>query len=362
MNGRTKIVTAAFAGHRFRIQTDETFLLEQRSHLQGFTPHTDPTPPCGQHSEIRVRHSADLFHDRMARLMAAPSKQVVPFRGESYLVADIGGVRWWRPDPDARLPQEHLYAKDTAGRLHILLDPEADRGERYLMRVVREVVLRCAENRGWSLFHAAAAAVGQHGILIAGPSGAGKTTVLTALAAHRRADLVASDRAAVTEGAASVIGVPISVRMARGTLAALVPSASLPTHELLPDAFGTARKAACTPQDFALAFATLVRESVPLSIVVIPHLRNDQGELRIEVLGPQAACDALAAACCTPYDEDWLSPWFADRARPLDALAAQASDLVPDLVAKVPVMAISAGVHTPQLLERLADAVTRRFP
>jgi hypothetical protein len=32
-----------------------------------------------------------------------------------------------------------------------------------------------------------------------------------------------------------------------------------------------------------------------------------------------------------------------------------------DLVARVPVMTMTAGVHTPHLLERIADAATRRL-
>ncbi|MFZ4132686.1 hypothetical protein ACOZEM_32805 [Streptomyces cellulosae] len=42
-------------------------------------------------------------------------------------------------------------------------------------------------------------------------------------------------------------------------------------------------------------------------------------------------------------------------------LARQAADLMDDLVARVPVMTMTAGVHTPHLLERIADAVTRRL-
>ncbi|MGQ4444422.1 hypothetical protein ACN6LI_002444, partial [Streptomyces violaceoruber] len=71
---------------------------------------------------------------------------------------------------------------------------------------------------------------------------------------------------------------------------------------------------------------------------------------------------ALAAVCCTPHDEDWLHPWFADRTRPEGELARQAADVMDDLVARVPVMQVTAGVHTPHLRERIADAVTRRLP
>lgn len=361
MNGRKNNGPIPFAGHRFHIDTDETFRIDQGIHLLNFAPETDPAPTCGHLTQIRVHHSEDLFRDRAARLAAARSMKVVPFRGEPYRFSRIGQVSWWRPDPASHLPQDHLYARDATQRLHIVLHPGTDRGERYVMRVIREVVLRCAEHRGWTAFHAAAAAVDGHGVLIAGPSGAGKTTVLTALAAHRRADLVASDRALVTETAQAVVGVPISVRIAGGTLSALGPRENLPPHSVLPTDFGTARKASCTPHDFAHAFAARVRESAPLRLVVIPRLRDDDQELGIAFPGAAAAREALAAVCCTPHDEDWLHPWFADRTRPVNDLARQAAGLMEDLLAKVPVMTVTAGVHTRHLLERIADTVTRRL-
>ncbi|MBB5939521.1 hypothetical protein [Streptomyces zagrosensis] len=361
MNGRTSNKPMLFAGHRFHIHTDAAFGLDQGIHLRNFAPESDPAPLCGQRTHIRVHYSADLLRDRMARLVATPSLPVVPFRGEPYRLSLIGPVCWWWPEPGSHLPADHLYARDATGGLHILLHPGTDRGERYALRVIREAVLRCAEHRGWTAFHAAAAAVDGHGVLVAGPSGAGKTTVLTALAAHRRADLIGSDRVLVTETAASVVGVPLSVRIAGGTLSALTPRESLPPHSVLPTGFGVARKASCTPHDFAHAFAARVRESAPLRLVVLPQLSDDDQELSITFPCPAAARDALNAVCCTPDDEDWLHPWFANRTRDPGELARQAADLMDDLVARVPVMRVTAGVHTAHLLERIADTVTRRL-
>jgi hypothetical protein len=362
VNGRGSTTVIPFAGHRFHIDTDATFRADQGLHLRNFAPEMAPARLCGQLTHIRVHHSADLFRDRMTRLAGARSLKVVPFRGEPYRFSRIGQVSWWRPDPASHLPKDHLYARDAGGRLHIVLHPGTDRGERYALRVIREVILRCAEHRGWSAFHAAAAAVRGHGVLIAGASGAGKTTVLAALAAHRRADLVGSDRVLVTEQAAQLVGVPISVRIAGGTLAALAPRKGLPPHSGLPTEFGTARKASCTPYDFAHAFAARVRETAPLRLVVLPRLRDDDQKVSIAYPSPAAARADLAAACCTPDDEDWLHPWFADRTRHPAELARQATGVTDAMVAQVPVMTVTAGVHTPHLLERIADAVTRRLP
>ncbi|GGZ93354.1 hypothetical protein [Streptomyces bluensis] len=356
-----KTSTVLFAGHRFQVVTDVTFDAAQERYLRAFVPEHQLAPPCGEETTVRVRQDADCFQDQMARAGGAESLTVVPFRSEPYLSCQLDQITWWQPGPDTHLPQDHLYARDAAGRLTVLLKPGAEGGERYLMRAVREVVLRCAESRGLTSFHAAAAAHDDHGVLIAGPSRAGKTTVLTALAAHRGADLIASDRALVTADASVVAGVPISVRIGGGTLSAVAPRAGLPNPHTLPDAFGSTRKAALTPREFARAFSSRVQEMARLRLVVIPQLSEEDQSLSSRVLGAEQARTALAAACCTPYDEDWRQPWFAVRTRPVEDLACQAAALIERLIATVPVLAITAGVHSPDLLERIADTVAGRL-
>ncbi|WP_345043733.1 hypothetical protein [Streptomyces sannanensis] len=97
---------------------------------------------------------------------------------------------------------------------------------------------------------------------------------------------------------------PFSVRIGGGTLAALPPREGLPIPHALPDVFGSARKAALTPRAFARASSTRVRETAPLRLVVIPCLSDDDHVLRSRVLGAAQARTALAAACCTPHDEE----------------------------------------------------------
>ncbi|WP_329142989.1 hypothetical protein OIU91_04670 [Streptomyces sp. NBC_01456] len=357
----TKTATALFAGHRFHVVTDAAFDAAQARYLRAFVPELQLAPSCGEETTVRVRRDAGLFQDRMVRGAGAASLTVVPFRGEPYLRCLLDEVTWWRPAPDTHLPPDHLYSRDAAGRQTVLLKPGVERGERYLMRVVREVVLRCSESRGWASFHAAAAALDDRGVLIAAPSGAGKTTVLTALAAHHGADLIASDRALVTADAGMVAGVPISVRIGGGTLSALAPREGLPSPHNLSGAFGSARKAALTPHEFARAFSSRVRETAPLRLVVVPRLRDDDQALSSRILKSARARTALAAVCCTPHDEDWLEPWFAVRTRPADDLADQAAALIDSLIATVPVLQVTAGVHSPGLVEKLADAVTGRL-
>jgi hypothetical protein len=46
----------------------------------------------------------------------------------------------------------------------------------------------------------------------------------------------------------------------------------------------------------------------------------------------------------------------------VDDLARQAAALIESLIAAVPVLTITAGVHSPDLLERIADTVAGRLP
>lgn len=349
------------AGHRFTLAAD---LAGQDAHARAFTA-AHPAPSCGHHTAVTVHHGAASHARITACLAAAPSEPVTPFRGEPYYRARLGDTVWWYPDPASHLKADHLYGRGPAGDLIVVLHPGAERGERYAMRAVRERVLRCAEDRGWTLFHAASVALDDAGVLVAGGAGAGKTTVALALAAHRAARLVAADRAAVTGDCEQVVGMPLSYRIAAGTAAALPPHTGLhPTGEpasAVPG-FGGGRKASFTPDALAAALRTGVRESGPLRLVVLPRLSDDDRPPAVTRLDPARARPLLAAACCTPDDEDWLEAWFTGRAHAPGVLRTRSAGLLDDLSERVAVIGLSAGVRTPRLLETLADLVTGSLP
>jgi len=356
-------LTTVFAGHRFDTQVDEDFRTIQEAHLQGLSPLTDPAPLCSHRpSRISVRRDRELFTHHLAHLARVSAVTVVPFRTEPYSFAQIADVSWWRPHPGAGLPEDHLFARDAAGTVHVLLHPDADRGQRYLARVLREGVLRCAEDRGWTVFHAAAAAVAGQGILIAGESGAGKTTVLTALVAHARADLIAADRAAVTREATRVVAIPLSVRIAAPTLASLPPRWPLEARQPETSPRSASAKTALAPRAFAEAFGVSLRESAPLRAVVLPRLTDDDRPPAARVLDGQRVRAHLASVCCTPYDEDWLSPWFFERTIEAQDLDRRSTALVAALTTDLPIIRVTAGVHSHHLLEHLADTILRRLP
>lgn len=82
-----------------------------------------------------------------------------------------------------------------------------------LMRVVRELAMNHALDRGDTILHAACLRLGEGGLIIAGPKGAGKTTLLLHLLGAEAARYVTNDRLLVYSENGSVIvrGVPTIV-------------------------------------------------------------------------------------------------------------------------------------------------------
>ena len=102
----------------------------------------------------------------------------------------------------------------------LLTEPGNVDGRIALMRIVRELSMNRAQRRGGLLLHAAAMAVGDRGIVITGPKGAGKTSLLIHALRARSARYVSNDRVVVpaAESRPSATGVPTIVALRRGTL------------------------------------------------------------------------------------------------------------------------------------------------
>jgi hypothetical protein len=90
-----------------------------------------------------------------------------------------------------------------------------------LMRVVREIAAARMLAQGNVLdFHTAAFAVGKRAVLLVGPKGGGKTTLLISVLASGRVALIANDRVLVdvSRSPGQAVGVPTLVSLRDGTL------------------------------------------------------------------------------------------------------------------------------------------------
>lgn len=103
--------------------------------------------------------------------------------------------------------------RDLRSPVEIVYPGSSDAVRGGLMRVVRELAMNHAIQRGDYILHAACVRLGEEGVIIAGPKGAGKTTLLVHLLGADDARYVANDRLLIysNDGTAEVRGVPTIV-------------------------------------------------------------------------------------------------------------------------------------------------------
>lgn len=139
----------------------------------------------------------------------------------------------WSVTPDVQVLLPHRGAphlievthRSSGAEVLILAEEEATVA-RTAIRVMRQLMIRTAEQAGGVLGHTAAVVLDEQAILVAGRPGAGKTTVALGLAERHGAALCAADRCLLLplgRGGWRVIAVPLAWRIAPGTAGALAP-------------------------------------------------------------------------------------------------------------------------------------------
>jgi len=117
----------------------------------------------------------------------------------------------------------NVFYSRAAGAPQVqLLTPPGNPAARIaLMRAVREFATNQAGRSAGLVVHAAACAMGDDGFVLAGPKGAGKTSLLTHLLRHREARFLAGDRVHLTvaDDGPVMRGLPTLVSVRAETLA-----------------------------------------------------------------------------------------------------------------------------------------------
>lgn len=213
----------------------------------------------------------------------------------------------WQTDGDVTLlpaTDDHIV------RVHgTTVTVEADNAmiaARVTLRVVRQFILRGAEARGGLHAHAAVLVSNSGGVLVAGRSGAGKTTVMTSLVERHGWAPVANDRAVLLPDLAGwlAVGVPLAWRYtpegAQGSerlRSALRGEPPLRRGDGLVDGkMEFTPHEACTYLRRKLAAATLVSRIVILGRA--EHGAMDHNEGLASILG---------FGTDDPFVEDWIA-------------------------------------------------------
>jgi hypothetical protein len=288
---------------------------------------------------------ADLHSDLLAMLSGVKS---IPSRTHSSCVAGPGRRWTWRASHHLRLTQDlaiHVLAdsrsliiSDHDRERYAFVTASPDHDARFEpVRMIRELFTRQLEREGYTVLHAGAVKVDDQGVLICGPRGAGKTTLICGLLEHRRARFISNVRTFVrvnTAGVAELVTWPWSVRVGFGTCSSSErlrsyvesggpfihpqkdwdmmsgPEAVFAKHGGRPsDGDVIEAKLELTAAELAAIMGTSVESSARAQLLVFPELGSPTQRSRISQLELDEATELLKAQrnkVINDVHTDWL--------------------------------------------------------
>jgi len=271
------------------------------------------------------------------------------------------GPRWdWRRSDRFRLdPGLTVHVDADTGAITVsdrtsgsfaFVTSEADADARLEpVRLIRELLTHQLERSGYVVEHAGAVLLEDVGILVCGPRGAGKTTLICALLEHEGARFISNDRIFV-RGDASTVAWPWSIRVGLGTCSGSValrgwlePGRAFAHPQKSWDPAGgfdaawrrrpvtlagagvNEDKVELTASELATVMAGGVCASAKLGLLVFPQLDPAAATPELARVGPEDAAELLRRerlGIVADVHSDWLDLGLESR-RP-DAPAADA--------------------------------------
>ena len=325
------------------------------SHIAWLTEFLEPWLPVGRGAPPHVTVALTVDADRYRALGSA-----YPRPGQSPVACFVLDTRtvshplWREPDGSSTILDQEFrvfYRVSPAARRVEIVTAWSDGSARIaLMRVIRELAMDHARRAGVVVLHAAAVALGEVGLLIAGPKHAGKTTLLVHALEEEGARLVTNDRALVDlsgGGEVRCAGLPSIVGLRPGTLA-MFPALSERlrarrySYVLTLDEGRTCARegfperddggADLTPAQLCDALGVEAVAEVTAGALVFPRIAPGVRGIALEPLPPAAALarvtESLFGGGVTLREPSVFGALLDGPAAPADALAERARQLV----------------------------------
>lgn len=250
----------------------------------------------------------------------------------------------------------------SADQIELWMSDQTSDSDRHVLRLMRETTLRALEVARCVSLHAAAVTLRDRGILIVGPSGAGKTSLLVAFLLAGSA-FVCNDRAILTPDARDVLTLPLPVRVGVGTAVSVPQLLELIkvgrfhrrqeiAWDCISGASGTetdhwrsGRKFELSPVELCDTFRCPYVTNAPIHAIIVPSISRHPCAPHLEPIATSDAMRILGTECCTPNDPTWKEPWVEPRPEepnPAVTLAA--------LTNRIPTFRLSFGTDWCQVL------------
>lgn len=262
---------------------------------------------------------------RFGQLVGVPGGKVIwAKRDVCYRRVDLDGLELFIHESPP-LPR-HVILR-AGNDLLVLHEAVGEEAFRIPVRIIRELLLRELQGEGGLFMHAAAVVSAKgRAALILGEQGAGKSTLMWALAGKGSLYYIANDRCIIRRrgSALEVIGWPLSIRLGRGLVespAALFPSVNLRRGEnskvdsirFTPRVWAERTKVELTPREFESVTGKNIAAAGELSALLMPRLAVTSQDVRIVKVERETAMAEFRAGVTEPQDRDYLRGWLQTR-------------------------------------------------
>jgi len=342
-------------GYKFRCIVDEPFYAEQKQYIDHYIHPSQSSYTEKQQRNFHLIVDTSLFfaYKTLQFTNTGSIKEIskgIFYREISY----DEGMLFLPSDNSVTLCKEDdpILVMLEDNNLFIIIKEGVTSYPKYMLRYIRDTLVRWNEEHASYLFHAGGVVYQNQGIIFLGEKGAGKTTsVMCMLDTETALCFLANDRIMISEqGMLSYV--PLSIRISHSTIkhtkklkrfyqSNLLSRANLPPE--LP-ASGE-EKIEFTPQEVGNAYNCSLIDQAPLKLIVIPYFSLNHETLSMERYSVNTAIDIMKACCYTPRDERWKDTWITERIQSDDNLRKSRDKFIENLISSQPTYVMQFGPH-----------------
>lgn len=289
---------------------------EARKILYSYQEVPDPDPDSGWH--VHLTYDPDVAADPAATTAGAVAFDIGPDT-DAYRHGGPSGTTFWVP------ARSTLLHADPAANVIRARCSSVRAALDWAPRLIRQAMTSQLLAAGMVYAHAAAFTRGDHGVLIAGNRGKGKTTTLLASLQHLGGHYSTNDRLLLHPTGGQLHGYPwpMPLRAGIGTLTALPHLQDLvPAHQRAlpaPQRWTFKTKIVVEPPAFSRLMQPDGRIAADLNVTLMiwPHLDPDRTTVDVQQVDPAEVTDTLTTTGMFMHDlhhgtsahtNQWLAP------------------------------------------------------